>query len=111
MSFFLFIDHTTNVRLHIFVRRAGAEQPAQVVIFFAEQAGTQLTIRCEADPRAMAAERLGDWSDEANFSGPAIREAILARGLAALVGDLLERPARVNALVDFFRGDHVTARP
>src|SRR6266567_2573474 len=59
----------------------------------------------------MAAERLGDRGDEADFTRCAVGEAVLASGLTALVGDLLERPARVDAPVDLRSGNYQVARP
>src|SRR5260370_39420052 len=59
----------------------------------------------------MATERLGHRSDEADFAGCAIGKAVLARGLAALVGYLHERPAGVDAPVDLRGGDNEGARP
>ena len=50
MPLFLFIDHGTNVLLHIFVRRALAQESSQVVIVLAEKAGSQLSIRGQPYP-------------------------------------------------------------
>src|SRR5258706_15028760 len=59
----------------------------------------------------MAAERLGDGSDEANFTGRAVDKTVFASGLAALVRNLLERPTRVDALMNLRGGDDEAARP
>src|ERR1700687_5152798 len=59
----------------------------------------------------MAAERLGDGSDEADFAGRAIGKTVFASGFAALVRNLLERPAGVNTLVDLRGGNDEAARP
>src|SRR6266404_1459282 len=59
----------------------------------------------------MAAEGLSDRSDEADFAGRAVGKTELARGLAALVGDLLERPAGVDALVDLGGRNNEAASP
>src|SRR6266850_787421 len=59
----------------------------------------------------MAAERLGDGSDEANFTGRAVGKTVFASGLAALVRNLLERPTRVDALMNLRGGDDEVARP
>src|SRR5258706_8567985 len=59
----------------------------------------------------MAAERLGDGSDEANFTGRAVDKTVFASGLAALVRNLLERPTRVDALMNLRGGDDEVARP
>src|SRR5258708_878145 len=59
----------------------------------------------------MAAERLGDRGNEADFAGSTVCEAVLAGGLAALVGDLLERPAGMDAPVDLCCGDYKVTRP
>src|ERR1700676_476217 len=96
VSFFFFIDDRPDVSRHIVVRRSFAEQPAQVVIFFAEKAGSQLSISREADARAVAAEGLRHGSDQAYLAGSAVGEAVFARRLAALVGDLNERPPRMD---------------
>src|SRR5258708_296030 len=81
------------------------------MIVLAEKAGSELAVGGEPDAGAMAAERLSDRGDEADFTGSAISEAVLAGGLTALVGDLLERPARVDAPVDLRGGDYQVARP
>src|ERR1700745_1567428 len=59
----------------------------------------------------MAAERLSHWGDEADFARRDVGKPILARGLAALVGNLDERPAGVDALVDFGGGDDKATSP
>src|SRR5258706_12319529 len=59
----------------------------------------------------MAAERLGDGSDEANFTGRAVGKTVFASGLAALVRNLLERPTRVDALMNLRGGDDEVGRP
>src|SRR5258708_14847772 len=53
----------------------------------------------------MATEGLGHRRDQTDFARCAIGEAIFAGGLAALMGNLFERPAGVDALVDL-RGGH-----
>src|SRR5258708_12245670 len=81
------------------------------MIVLAEKAGAELAVGGEPDAGAMAAERLSDRGDEADFAEGAVSEAVLASGLTALVGDLLERPARVDAPVDLRGGDYQVALP
>ena len=50
MPLFLFIDDGTNIRLHVKVRRAFAQESSQVVIVLAEKAGSQLSIRGQPYP-------------------------------------------------------------
>ena len=50
--------------------------------------------------RRSFAEGLGHRGDEADFAGGAIGKAVFAGGFAALVGNLLKRPAGIDALVD-----------
>jgi len=71
VPFFLFIDDRSDVGRHIVVRRSFTEQSAQVVILFAEQAGSQLSISREADARAVSAERLRHRRDQADLAGSA----------------------------------------
>src|SRR5258708_38975849 len=49
----------------------------------------------------MTTKGLGDRRDQTDFAGGAIGEAVFASGFAALVGDLLERPASMDSLVNF----------
>src|SRR5260370_2867713 len=59
----------------------------------------------------MAAKGLGHRRDEADFAGCAVSEAVFARGLAALVGDLLERPTGMDALMDLGGRNNKAASP
>src|SRR6266446_608903 len=111
MALFLFHDYGADIGDQIFVGGAFAEQTAQVMIVLAEEARAELAVGGKPDAGAMAAERLGDRSDEADFTGSAVVEAVLASGLAALVGNLLERPARVNAPADLRGGDYQVTCP
>src|SRR5258708_35112582 len=81
------------------------------MIVLAEKAGAELAVGGEPDAGAMAAERLSDRGDEADFAEGAVSEAVLASGLTALVGDLLERPARVDAPVHLCGGGYPGTRP
>jgi len=81
------------------------------VIFLAEEAGAKFSVGGEANARTVAAERLRDGSDEPDFAGSAIGETIFARGLAAFVRNLHERPAFMDAAVDFRSGNNEIARP
>src|SRR5271167_4475434 len=58
VSFFFLVHYTADVGRHIVVGRALAEHAAQVMIFFAEEAGSQLSIGGQANARAMSTEGL-----------------------------------------------------
>src|SRR5882672_6200532 len=111
VAFLFFHDDGGDVGDQILVGGTFAQHGAQVVIVLAEKAGAEFAVGGQTDARAVAAERLRDWRDEADFAGGAIRETVFARGFAALVGNLHQRPARVNALLDFRGGDDEIARP
>src|SRR5260370_37881842 len=59
----------------------------------------------------MAAEGLSYRGDEADFAGRTVSKEVFACGLAAFVGNLHERPAGVDSLVDFGSGDDEAASP
>src|SRR5260370_1944261 len=111
MALFFFHDNRADIGNQILVGRSLAKQGPQVMIVFADQAGAELAIGSQPDAGAMAAEGLGDGSDEADFTGRAVGKTVLASGLAALVRNLLERPTGVDALVDFRSGDDEAAPP
>src|SRR5258708_22317949 len=104
MAFFLFHDYGADIGDQILVGGPFAEQSAQVMIVLAEKAGAELAVGGKPDAGAMTAERLGNRGDEADFAEGAVSEAVLASGLTALVGGLLERPARVDAPVHLCGG-------
>src|SRR5258708_32689136 len=99
MTLFFFGDNGADIRDQIFVGRSLAKHSSQVMIVLAEQAGAELAIGSEPDARAMATERLRYRSDEADFTGGAVGQAVFAGGLAALMGKLVERPAGVEGRV------------
>src|SRR5258708_29402769 len=111
MTLFFFGDNGADIRDQIFVGRSLAKHSSQVMIVLAEQAGAELAIGSEPDAGAMATEGLRHRGDEADFTGRAVGKAVFAGGFAALVGNLHERPAGVDALVDFRGGDNQAARP
>src|SRR6266850_460319 len=111
VAFLFFHDDGGDVGDQILVGGAFAQHGAQVVIVLAEKTGAKFSVGGQADARAVAAERLRDWCDEADFTGGAVGETVFARGFAALVGNLYQGPARVNALPDFRSGDDEIARP
>src|SRR5260370_23017617 len=111
MTLFFFHDDRADVTDQILVGSSLAKQRAQVVIVLAEETGAELTVSRQPDARAMATEGLRHRSDEADFAGRAVGKAGFARRFAALVRDLLERPAGVDPPVAF-RGRHdEAARP
>src|SRR5580704_15100766 len=111
MSFIFFSDDGADEGHNVIVAGAFTKQRAQVVIVLAEEAGAQFAVGGQANARAVAAKGLRDWSDQADFSGSAVGETIFAGGFTAFVGNLHERPAGVNTLVDFRGGDDEVARP
>src|SRR6266850_4291943 len=111
VAFLFFHDDGGDVGDQILVGGAFAQHGAQVVIVLAEKTGAKFSIGSQTDARAVAAERLRDGCDEADFAGSAVRETVFARGFAALVRNLHQRPAGVNAFVNFGCGNDETARP
>src|SRR5713101_1302897 len=81
------------------------------MVVLAEEAGAELAVGRQADAGAMAAKGLSHRRDEADFAGCAVSEAVFARGLAALVGDLLERPTGMDALMDLGGRNNKAASP
>src|SRR5437899_8562764 len=81
------------------------------MIFLAEKTGAELAISGDADARTEAAEGLRNGGDEADFAGGTVGKAVFARGFAALVGNLDEWPARMDAFVDFRGRDDEFAGP
>ncbi len=111
MAGFFFRDHGANAFLYVVVGSAVAQEGAEVMIVLAEEAGADLAVGGEADARTVAAKGLGDGGDQADFTGRAVGKFILARGFAFRVGNLHQRPLRVDAPVNFLGGDHQFARP
>src|SRR5450432_2238448 len=111
VTLLFFVHDGANIDDQILVGSAFPQHRAQIVIVLAEQAGAQLAVGGEADARAVTTEGLRDRGDQTDLTGGIIGEAVLARGFAALVRDLLQRPAGMNALVDLGSGNHRTARP
>src|SRR5438270_9965007 len=99
MAFFFFVHSGLDEENQIFVTGVFAQQTSHIVIVFAEKAGTQFAVRSQAYARAVPAEGLGDRSNQTDFTWGTVREAILARSFAGFIGNLLERPARVNTFV------------
>src|SRR3989442_16009986 len=81
------------------------------MIVLAEQAGAELAIGSQPDAGTVTAERLGHRGDEAGFAGRAVSKAVFAGGFAALVGDLHDRPARVDAAVNLRGRYNEVGRP
>src|SRR5258708_10849026 len=95
----------------LFVAGPDAQKKLQIVVLLAEQAGAELSVGGETDARAEAAERLANRCNQSDFAGGAIGKAVFSSSLAAFVGDLHERPLRVNAALDFRGGVHQVAVP
>src|SRR5215813_4031219 len=98
MTFFLFVHHRTDVNAEILVTGIFAQQGAQVMILFAKEAGTKLAVGGQPDTRTVSAKGLGNRRDQADLAPRAVRETILARCLARLVGNLHQRPAGMNSI-------------
>src|SRR6266849_500142 len=111
VAFFFFHDDGGDVGDQVLVGGTFAQHGAQVVIVLAEKTGAKLAVGGKTDARAVAAERLRDGRDEADFARGTVRETVFARGFAALVGNLHQGPARVDARVNFGGGDHKIPRP
>src|SRR6056297_3529606 len=84
---------------------AAAHGPAQIRTPGSKQACIDASVRRQAGPRAVAAERLRDRTDEADLAGPILE--LPALGHFAAVAGLYrpDRPARLH-LVHQFRGRH-----
>src|SRR5712692_9854676 len=108
---FFFHDHRTDVGHQVVIRGAFPEQAAQIVVVLAEKASAKLAVSGKANSGTMAAKRLRDRRDETDLAGSAVGEAVLAGGFTSFVGDLLERPARVDTLVNLRGGDDQIASP
>src|SRR4029077_14665022 len=100
VTFLFFVDDRMDIGNEIVICCTFSQQGPQIVIVLAEQAGAQLAVGREADARAMAAEGLRDGSEQADLSGCSVGKPILASGLAALMGDLFQRPEGMNAAVN-----------
>src|SRR5215467_1028341 len=111
MTFFLFVHHRTDVHAEILVTGILAQQGAQVMILLTKEAGTKLAVGGQPDTRTVSAKRLGNRRDQADLAPHAVRETILARCLARLVGNLHQRPAGMNSSVHFGRRYDRFARP
>src|SRR5215469_8339588 len=111
MAFFLLRHDGADPSDNLLVGRLRSQQRAQVAILFAEQTSSQLSIRGQANARAMAAESLSNRSDQTDLAGGAVDETVLASSFAFLVRNLLERPLGMDALVDLLRGNHQLTRP
>jgi len=90
---------------------ARAHQAIQVVFGLREEAGTDLSVRGEANAGAGAAEGLRDRRDDADLS-PAVREGIATGSLAGLVwGQFDEREDSLDALDDLTQGNNDFGSP
>src|SRR5260370_42313622 len=92
--------YRANVGDQIVIGGAFAQQRAQVMVFLAEQAGAQLAICRQTNARTVTAEGLRDRRNQADLAGSAVGKPVFPGRFAALVRNLLQRPARVNALVN-----------
>src|SRR4249919_2039480 len=101
MPFFFLHDDGFHPFRNLFVLRVATQHSAHVLVVFAEQTGAEFAVGRQSYSRAMSAKSLGDWCDQSDFAGCAIRESIFPRGLALLVRNLLQRPARLNPLQHF----------
>jgi hypothetical protein len=105
MPLLLFDDAGGDIGAQIVVRSSFTEKRPQVVVILAEKAGPKLAVGSEPDARAVAAERLGDRGDKADFSGGAIGKTVFPRSFTPFVGDLGEGPAGVNAVMNLDSGN------
>ena len=90
---------------------AGAQRAAQVHALRGEQAGVERAVGRDARARAVAAERLRDRRDEADFAR-AVFECVALGDFAAVVAVARrDRPARVDARREFARRHHQRGIP
>src|SRR5467141_2110922 len=109
MPLLFFRDNRANVSGQVLVGGSFTQQRPQIMIVLAEKAGAELAVGSQTNSGTMAAEGLRHRRDEADLAGSTIRKAVLASGFAALVRDLLERPAGMDAPVDFGGGANQAA--
>src|SRR5437870_9012200 len=111
VAFLFFVDDRADIGDEVVVGGAFAKERAQVMIFPTEQAGAELAVGRDPDSRTKATEGLCDRGDEADFAGRAIGKAAFASGFAALVGNLNQVPALVDAAVHLSGRNDELARP
>src|SRR5260370_17367251 len=100
VALLFFNYYRANVGDQILIGGAFAQQRAQVMVFLAEQAGAQLAICRQTNARTVTAEGLRDRRNQADLAGSAVGKPVFPCRFAALVRHLLQRPARLNALVN-----------
>src|SRR6266566_3250349 len=111
VAFLFLVDYRADKEGHILIRSAAAQQVPQVVVLFAEQAGSQLPVGGQTDARTEAAKGLRDRRDQPDLARSAVGKAVFPRGFAPLVRNLLELPGRVDAPVNRRCGDDQASRP
>src|SRR2546425_8933156 len=111
VAFLFLVDYRANKEGHILIRSAAAQQVPQVVVLFAEQAGSQLPVGGQTDARTEAAKGLRDRRDQPDLARSAVGKAVFPRGFAPLVRNLFELPLRVYAPVNLRCGDDQASRP
>src|SRR5580658_11315694 len=79
VSLFFLRDDGEDLVADFAVGGAAAQQVAEVVVFLAEQAGAQLAVGGDAQPRARSAEGLRHRINESDFA-EAVGKAIFAGG-------------------------------
>jgi hypothetical protein len=84
MSFFFPVHHRTYICGEIAVTGIFAQKPAQIMVFFAEQAGAQFSVGGQPDTRAMPSKWLSYRSNQADFPG-AVSETIFTGGFTGLM--------------------------
>src|SRR5680860_825284 len=95
----------------LFVRTSATHQGTQVMAARRKQAGEQLAVRRDPDPRAGMAERLGDARDHPDLAAPV--PVTPSHGCLAVVvwRDLLQRQFGVDAADDLGRWNHLAHLP
>src|SRR5260370_36277128 len=100
VALLFFNYYRANVGDQILIGGAFAHQRAKVMVFLAEQAGAQLAVCRQTNARTVTAEGLRDRRNQADLAGSAVGKPVFPGRFAALVRNLLQRPARGNALVN-----------
>src|SRR5581483_4345242 len=110
VALFFSLHHVLNEGNKLFVGGAAPHQAMQIVVPNRKQAGANLSIRGDADPAAVTAERMGYRRDNSDLSD-AIVEAVAAGSLTVLVWGLDQRSKLSHAMQDLIQRDYGAGRP
>ena len=111
MPCFLEKDCVSNVRCKIEIGFTFNDSFVKVMVRLREKAGANLAVRCETDTAAVAAERPGHGSDDADLTNSVV-EGEASGGFAGCIrGEIDEWAVCVESSDDFVHGDDGFGRP